>query len=124
MMSQQRTHRYISRGEVWDVELSPSQGTEIAKTRPCVVISHDQIGKLPLRVVVPVTSWKDSYSRAIWMVKLEPTTTNGLDKVSAADAFQIRSVSINRFRTRREVLSNRDLADITAAVGIVINIGV
>ena len=31
---------------------------EIQKVRPAVVISMDTIGRLPLRMVVPITDWK------------------------------------------------------------------
>ena len=30
---------------------------EFAKTRPAVVVSADSVGRLPLRIVVPVTDW-------------------------------------------------------------------
>jgi mRNA interferase MazF len=47
-----------SRGEVWDIRFDPSVGAEIQKIRPAVVISLDSIGRLPLRIVVPITEWK------------------------------------------------------------------
>ena len=43
------------RGEVWDVDFDPPQGAEIGKTRPAIVMSEDTVGRLPLRIVVPVT---------------------------------------------------------------------
>lgn len=83
----------IYRGQVWDVNLNPTQGAEIQKIRPCVVVSSDQIGNLPLKVVVPITGWQDQFDGYLWFVKLEPDGQNGLDKLSAADAFQIRSLA-------------------------------
>ena len=56
----------ISRGEVGRVNLSPTKGAEMRKTRPCVVISSDDIGKLPLKIVVPVTEWKPSFEHIVW----------------------------------------------------------
>lgn len=53
----------IRRGEVWLVDLGDPnqvQGDEMYKRRPCVVVSPDFIGKLRLRVVVPLTTWKDN----------------------------------------------------------------
>ena len=55
------------------------------------------MGVLSLKVVVPLTKWQDRYTERKWMVPLEPTTENGLIKRSAADAFQINSVSTDRF---------------------------
>ena len=47
----------IARGEVWLVELDPTVGSEIKKTRPAVVVSNDSANQFgPRVVVVPVTS--------------------------------------------------------------------
>jgi mRNA interferase MazF len=47
-----------SRGEVWLADFDPAVGAEIQKVRPALVISLDSIGRLPLRMVVPLTDWK------------------------------------------------------------------
>jgi mRNA interferase MazF len=44
-----------SRGEVWLVNFDPAVGGEIRKLRPALIISLDTIGRLPLRLVVPIT---------------------------------------------------------------------
>ena len=54
------------RGEVWLVDFDPSVGAEIRKLRPAVVVSVDTAGRLPLRVVVPVTDWKPQYATYAW----------------------------------------------------------
>lgn len=41
----------INRGDVWLVNLEPTVGTEIRKTRPVIVINSDAVGALPLRLV-------------------------------------------------------------------------
>ena len=46
------------RGEIWRVNLDPTIGAEIKKIRPVIVISSDAVGKLPLKLVVPITEWK------------------------------------------------------------------
>src|SRR5690348_3986015 len=88
------------RGEVWLVDFDPSRGAEIKKVRPAVVISVDTIGRLPLRMVVPVTDWKPQYAAFPWFVELPASPTNGLRKDSGADAFQTKSVSLRRFVRR------------------------
>ena len=35
------------RGEIWLINLSPTVGAEISKTRPAVIVNDDTIGKLP-----------------------------------------------------------------------------
>lgn len=47
----------VKRGEVYWVSLDPTVGTEIKKTRPCLVISpNDLNNKLPRIIVAPITS--------------------------------------------------------------------
>ena len=87
----------MRRGEIWIINLSPTLGAEMQKTRPAVIVNDDEVGILPLKVIVPITDWKDRYAQAPWMVRLDPSSENGLSKVSTADAFQVRSVSEQRF---------------------------
>lgn len=77
--------------------LDPTIGAEITKTRPAIIVNDNALGKLPLKVIVPITDWKDRYEIASWMVKIEPDNMNGLTKVWSADCFQVRSVSEERF---------------------------
>ena len=87
-----------------------------------VIINKDSTGILPLRVVVPITQWQDIFAELEWMVLLEPTTENGLIKRSAADAFQIKSVSTDRFLRQIGTLSETELQAIIKAIALVINI--
>ena len=112
----------MHRGEVWLINLDPTIGAEIKKTRPTVIVSDDAIGILPLKVIVPITDWKDRYAIAPWMVRLEPGADIGLDKPSAADAFQVRSVSQDRFVRRLGLLSDTIMQDITQALAVVLSI--
>ena len=85
------------RGEIWLIDFDPAVGAEIQKVRPAVVISEDSIGRLPLRIVVPVTDWKPHYASYPWFVEVPASPKNGLSKDSGADAFQTKSVSLSRF---------------------------
>jgi mRNA interferase MazF len=60
----------VKRGEIYLVNFDPTVGAEIRKTRPAVIVSEDAIGILPLRVIVPLTDWKDRYAVAPWMVSI------------------------------------------------------
>jgi mRNA interferase MazF len=110
----------MKRGEIWLINLEPTIGPEIRKTRPAVVISVDAVGILPLRVIVPVTEWKERYAAAPWMVRLEPDAHNNLNKTSAADAFQVRSVSTARFVERLGNLSDTQMDEIGGALRLVL----
>jgi mRNA interferase MazF len=59
-----------SRGEIWLINFDPSVGAEIQKLRPAVVVSDDAIGKLPLRIVVPITDWQPNFANYPWFVPL------------------------------------------------------
>ena len=78
------------------INLDPTVGAEIAKKRPGLIVNADGVGKLPLRIVAPITNWKDHYQVVPWMVKLPSNATSGLDKASSADCFQARSISEKR----------------------------
>jgi mRNA interferase MazF len=110
------------KGEIWLINLDPSVGAEIHKTRPAVIVNEDAIGILPLRVIVPLTDWKERYAIAPWMVRIDPDPTNGLSKPSAADAFQMRSVSQERFASRMGRISEAILPDILKAIQVVIGV--
>ena len=85
-------------------------------------MNDNAIGVLPLRVIVPLTDWKDRYAIAPWMVRIDPDAINGLKKTSAADAFQIRFVSGERFVSRIGRLSKKELEDILKAIQVVIGV--
>lgn len=106
------------RGEVWLVSFDPAVGAEIRKRRPAVVISMDGVGALPLRVVVPLTSWQAHYANASWFVHVPASTLNGLANDSGADAFQVKSVSESRFLKLLGQVTISQLDDIAAAVAL------
>ena len=78
------------------VNLSPTVGAEITKTGPCVILSSNEIGILPLKVIAPITDYKAHYDSTPWMVTLFPNRINNLSKKSVIDVFQLRSVSQSR----------------------------
>ncbi len=86
----------MKRGEIWLINLDPTVGAEIAKKRPALIMSENGVGRLPLRIVAPITIWKSHYQLVPWMVPLPNDETSGLDKKSSADCFQVRSISETR----------------------------
>ena len=46
----------IKRYEIYLVQLNPTVGSEIQKTRPCIVVSPNEINILKTVIVVPMTS--------------------------------------------------------------------
>ena len=111
----------MKQGEIWEINLSPTIGAEIKKKRPAVIINDDAIGILPLKVIVPITEWKDRYHGAIWLVRIEPNNENMLKKQSAIDTFQIRSISTMRFIRMIGKVPSKTLAEIKTAIKAVID---
>lgn len=108
----------MKKGEVWIINLDPTAGAEIKKTRPCILVGNDAIGRLPLKIVVPVTDWNTAFQNAPWHVPIEKGKENGITKKSSADTFQVRSVSEGRLVKRIGVISEDVLARINEALKI------
>ncbi len=72
-------------------------------------MSHDTIGRLPLKTIVPITDWKPSYAHYPWMVEIKPDRSNGLFKVSAIDCFQIKNFTDKRFVKKIGQIDNATL---------------
>ena len=60
-MVKKEVHRF----EIWLVQLDPTRGSETKKTRPCVVISPDEMSALKTAIVAPMTSKGFSYPTRI-----------------------------------------------------------
>ena len=112
----------MRRGDVWLINLDPTIGAEIRKTRPAVIVSSDAVGILPLKIIVPLTDWKDRYEVAPWMVRVEPTRENGLEKPSCADTFQVRSVAEERFVRNIGELGEEKMTSISEVLKLVLEI--
>jgi mRNA interferase MazF len=112
----------MKQGEIWLIELDPTRGAEIQKTRPAIIVNDNALGKLPLKVIVPITDWKEHYTVAPWMVKILPTTRNGISKDSAADCFQVRSLSQDRFVKKLGTIDASQIEDIKEALKKVFSI--
>ncbi|CAH1002402.1 Endoribonuclease MazF9 [Neolewinella maritima] len=86
----------MKRGEIWLINLDPTVGAEISKRRPALIVNMDDVGKLPLRIIAPITNWKSHYRVVPWMIHLPSDDVTHLDKESSADCFQTRSISEKR----------------------------
>lgn len=106
------------RGEIWTVQFDPSVGAEIRKLRPAVVANVDSIGRLPLRIVVPLTDWQPSFGAFPWFVFIAASQLSGLNKDSGADAFQVKSVSENRLLRQIGKVTDDQMEEIAAAIAL------
>ena len=85
----------LARGMVVRVRFDPTEGREIRKTRPAVIVSNDVACRFDAVVqVVPITTLPDRSPRPYEATCGSPAS--GLARPSRAVANQIRTVSRNR----------------------------
>lgn len=82
------------RGEVWFVDLNPTQGREQSGRRPCLIVSDDRFNLSPadLVIVIPITS---KHKGIPSHVEINPPE-GGLQLRSFIKCEDIRSISTGR----------------------------
>jgi mRNA interferase MazF len=98
------------------VSLDPAQGSEIKKTRPCVVLTHDTLNKLRRTVVVIPLSAAAKPHPPITV----PVTCQGQSAVAVID--QIRAVAKHRLKAKLETMASGDLTAISTALSTILEI--
>jgi len=109
----------MKQGEIWQVNLDPTIGSEMKKSRPCIILNNDMIGKLALKIIAPLTDFKEHYTLVPWMVTIEPNERNGLSKKSSIDLFQVRSLSQKRLVHKVGVVEEEILEACKRALSVV-----
>lgn len=112
----------MKRNEIWLINLEPTIGAEIRKKRPAIIVNDDDLGILPLKVIVPITDWKEKYEAAVWMIKIEPDNQNNLQKTSSADCFQVRSLSEKRLIKKIGQINETTMKKISKALAKILKI--
>ena len=111
---------FLRRGEIWLVDFNPTRGAEIQKIRPAVVVSSDAIGRLPIKLIAPITGWDPHFAQSSWHVRIDPDSLNGLTKVSAVDALQLRGMDTQRFIRKLGQFSSSMMDEIAATIAAVV----
>ena len=95
----------MTRGDVHLVRLDPTVGSEIEKTRPCVVVSPDELNAhLRTAVVAPMTTGGKAYP---WRIPCRFQRRSGYVALD-----QLRTVDQERLVTRLGSLSATTLSDV------------
>lgn len=87
----------IQRGDIYFVNLNPTQRREQAGQRPVLVLSIDAINRLPLVVTVVVGTKGDNIGRDYPTNVRVSTTKSGLPLEMIFLGFQLRSLDAKRF---------------------------
>lgn len=110
-----------TRGDVWLVRLPRAVEADLQRDHPVVVISSPALEVVPVRIIVPLTTWRDEYEGRINKLRVGADDRNGLDADSAADFLQVRSVSTERFLRRIGILEADEVEEIAAGVAIAVD---
>jgi mRNA interferase MazF len=98
----------MKRGEIYWADLDPTEGSEISKTRPCVIVSRDELNTaLPTVVVCPITS----AVRPQWRTRLQ---IRGANRKADVCTEQIRTVSKTRLGKCLGALTKTESKDLHA----------
>lgn len=86
-------HASPTRGDVYLIDLDPTRGSEIRKTRPCLIVSPDELNQhLRTVIVAPMTTGGQAYP---WRVRCRFRDRSGFVAVD-----QLRTVDSERLVKR------------------------
>ena len=96
------------RGDIYWINLDPTIGAEIKKTRPCVIVSPDAANRSgPLVIVAPIT--KVQGKKIHFHEILLPKKTSTLKYDSKIKVFQLRCVDKKRLSKSKVGSISQDL---------------
>lgn len=104
----------ILKGEIYLADLNPTVGSEIAKTRPVLIVSNDVNNRYAATVtIVPITSTTEKiYPFEVFLPKGEGNLLND----SKAKANQIRTIDELRLKKRLGKINENKLKEIEQAI--------
>ncbi|WP_397446071.1 type II toxin-antitoxin system PemK/MazF family toxin [Polaribacter sp. R77954] len=84
----------MKQGEIWELYLNPTKGSEQSGRRPAVILSGNLLNTyLQVVIVCPLTTSIKNYKGNLI---IKPNEINGLEQVSEVLTFHVRSVSKTR----------------------------
>ncbi len=106
--------------DIYWVDLEPTRGAETQKKRPCVVVSADLVNQQSRTVIV--APLLPNHKTWPFVVNLDPTKKNGLDKPRHLNLKQMRAVDVSRIDNRQGRLESLYRASIEAALRLVFDV--
>lgn len=100
----------MNKGDLVLVDLDPTIGAEMNKTRPCLIISPDEMNKVLRTVLVaPITSVERGLPTRVF---IKATRSSGLDKDSYVVLDQLKTIDKKRVMHSIGRISDVELEDV------------
>ena len=100
----------MRRGEVWWVDLDPTRGSEIRKTRPCVIVSPDELNhNIRTSIVAPMTTGGHAYPFRV--------ACRFAGKRGHVVLDQVRTVDHERLKRRLGSLTQATMGEVLTVLG-------
>ena len=107
----------VKRGDIWLVNLDPTIGHEIRKSRPAVIIQNDLGNKYsPITIIAPITS--QGIEKAYPIEVILDKKGSGLEKISKILLNQIRAIDKRRLIKRLGKVDYETMAKVDASIKI------
>jgi mRNA interferase MazF len=112
----------MRRGEVYDADFEPVQGSEQGGTRPAIIVSNDAINaSSQVVLVVPCTTYRPP--RRIYRSQvLIIAPDGGFDRDSIALGEQVRALAKTRLLRKRGMLSESAVVQLDSALSIALDL--
>lgn len=102
----------IKQYEIILVNLDPSIGSEMKKTRPCVILSPDEMNKYLQNVIIaPITNTSKPYPTRLEIKNKEVTGWIVLDQIRTIDKVRIVK-SLSKLATKEIVATKQVLKEL------------
>lgn len=109
-------------GDIYLVNLDPTVGDEIRKTRPVVILNAGDAKNLRLAIVAPVTQWRSEWDANPFFFTAAVEPRHGLRKRLAVDCFQVRALSHQRFVRKLGALNGEEMSRVKSALALILDI--
>lgn len=97
----------MKQGEIWELYLNPTKGSEQSGRRPAVILSGNLLNTyLQVVIVCPLTTSIKNYKGNLI---IEPNEINGLEKKSEVLTFHVRSVSKSKLDKKLGKIPQKDV---------------
>ena len=108
----------MNRGEIWLVNFDPTIGSEIKKTRPAIIVSNQPFNRLRRTLVVVPLSTAHEQTEFPLLIAIRSAGRPGVAVVD-----QIKAAAKERFIRKLALATEAEMAQISDALGALLQLG-